>query len=157
MRFYLAQEGHVVNALPPVDVDGGWTSDYFNMKNYSHASIILQFGVTEGAVSAIKLKAASDAGGTGAETVAFSYFAETAAAGDTLGAKTAAAADTGIVPPATDNIMYVIEIDAAELPDDKPWLAFEVTNGSGNTVLMSGVAVLSGGRYKSDQSATVIA
>jgi hypothetical protein len=157
MRFYLAQEGHVVNALPPVDVDGGWSSDFFNLKKYSHASIVLQFGVTEGAVTSIKLKAATDAAGTSPEFIGFNYFAEETALGDTLGAKTAAASGTGIVPPATDNIMYVIEVDAADLPDDKPWLAFEVANGSGNTVLMSGVAILSGARYASDQSATAIA
>jgi len=157
MRFYAAQEGHVVNALPPVDVDGGWTSDYWKMTKHSHVSILVSIGVSAAAISNIKVKSADDAAGTNAANMAFNYFAEETAGGDTLGAMATAVAGTGIEPSANDNIMYVIEIDAAELPQAQPWMAVEITNGSGNSVMASVMAVLSGSRYAEDQNDTAIA
>jgi hypothetical protein len=49
--FVLAEEGHVVQALAPVDCNGGKSSDIWSMANYSHASIVLLLGVTGGATT----------------------------------------------------------------------------------------------------------
>jgi len=46
-RFVAAEDGHIVNILPPLDINGtGSCGDWFSMENYTHASIILQLGVT---------------------------------------------------------------------------------------------------------------
>lgn len=156
-RFYLAQEGHVVNALPPIDVSGGATSDAFKMTNHSHASILVATGVSAAALTSITVEACSAADGSGNEAIAFDYFAETTAAGDTLGAKTSATTSGITSPTANDNTMYVIEIDAAELPQDKPWVRVVLTNASGNSVICTVQAILSGSRYSGDQNATAIA
>ena len=42
----IAEALHVVNILPPQDVDGGKTSDVFSLKNHAHATIIVTCGST---------------------------------------------------------------------------------------------------------------
>lgn len=153
--FHVAQEGHVVNILPPVDITGGADSDVFSMQNYSHASIILQVGVSAAAFTKIILQACDDFVPTNTEDIPFTLFAEETAAGDTLGAKEAVAA-AGKTPAAADGITYVIEIDADELPEGKPNLRLSLTNGA-NSVIASAVVILSGSRYAGDQNATAIA
>ncbi len=153
-RFYTAQQGHVVNILPPVDINGGANTDVFSMKEYGHATIIIQFGVT-GAASTVTVYECDDFTPSNATAIAFNYFAETASGGDTLSALTAATT-AGFATSTNDNIMYVIELDAAELSDGYPCVQVRFSNPGASTIV-SAVAVLSGARYASDQSATVIA
>lgn len=154
-RFVAAQNGHIVNALPPVDITGGKQSDVWSMKNFEHATIIIQIGVSAAAFTKIILQACDDFTPSNTTDIAFTLFAEETAAGDTLGAKEAVAA-AGKTPSANDNIMYVIEIDSDELPDGKPNLRVSLTNGA-NSVIGSVVAVLSGARYANDLGETAIA
>lgn len=157
MRFFMAQQGHFVNALPPIDVSGGATSDRWSMAKHSHASIVVAVGVSAAALSSIVLQASTDAAGNGAEAIGFDYFEETTAAGDTLSAKKTATA-TGITSPsANDNIFYVLEVEADQLPEGKPFLAVVLNNASGNSVVAAVGAVLSGARYQHDQNETVLA
>jgi hypothetical protein len=153
--FVIAEEGHVVNILPPVDITGGVTSDVWSMANYSHCTIILQIGVSAAAFTAIIVEECDDFVPTTHNDIAYHVYKEETAAGDTLGARTAVAA-AGLAPSANDNIMYVIEIDADQLTDGFPCLRLELTNGV-NSVIASAVAILSGARYASEQSATAIA
>ena len=87
--------------------------------------------------------------------LAFSVYKEETAAGDTLGARTAVLA-AGLTPDAADTIMYVIEVDADELPDGSDNLEVSLTNTT-NSVIASVVAILTGARYAKEQSATAIA
>lgn len=153
--FNIAEQGHVVNVLPPKDVSGGATGDRFKMTNYAHASIIVTFGVTADATSTILVKNCTAATGGTATAIAFSYYAETTAAGDTLGGKTAATS-AGIATSPNNSIMYVIELDARELTDGYPWVEVSITDISTSSNLASIVAILSGSRYGEDQSATAI-
>ena len=153
--FNIAEMGHVVNILPPVDITGGVTSDVFSMKNYSHATIIMQIGVSAAAFTKLIVEACDDFVPTTHTDIAFAVYKEETAAGDTLGPRTAVAA-AGLTPSANDNIMYVIEIDAADLSDGSPNLRLEITNGA-NSVIASAVAILSGSRYGGSESATAIA
>ena len=151
--FNAAQEGHVVSILPPVDISGGKVADAFSMENWSHATIIITMGVTYSTGSDITLsESATAAAGT---DIAFKYAIEATALGDTLGALTACAS-TGFTSSANDGIIYVIEVDAADLSAGYPWLCLTLANPGGSTIA-SAVAVLSGGRYACDQSATAIA
>lgn len=151
----LAEDTHVVNVLPPVDISGGKTGDVFTMEGHAHATLLLQVGVSAAAFTKILVNACSDFAGTGAEAIPFAYYAEEDSAGDVLGTRQAATA-AGVTPSANDNIFYVIELDAAELPADKPFVQLQLTNGV-NSVIASAVAVLSGARYAGEASATAIA
>lgn len=155
MNFYAAQEGHFVNALPPVDITGGVATDVWSMESHAHASILVAVGVSAAAFTKIIVQACDDFVPTNTTDIPYTLYAEETAAGDTLGAAEAVAA-TGRTPSANDNIMYVIEIDADELPAGKPNLRVSLTNGT-NSVIASVTVVLSGSRYAGDQNATAIA
>lgn len=156
-RFQMSQSGHVVNILAPVDITGGKTAQCFHMKKHRHASILVQVGVSAAAFTKILVNACTDAAGDNPVAIGFDLYAqETAGAShDVLGAKQSVSS-AGYTPSANDGIFYVIELDAAQLPQGSPYVQLQLTNGS-NSVIASAVAVLSGSRYAHDQSETVTA
>lgn len=154
LGFYTAQAGHVVPLIGPVDITGGKTSPAFSMAKHAHASIILMIGVSAAAEGAITLNACSDAAGDGATAIPFSVFKGETANSDVLGARVAVTA-AGFTPPATDGIFYVLEVDAQQLPQGLPYLQLACADTT-NSVIAAAVAILSGPRQASDQSATVL-
>ena len=160
--FVIAEAGHVVNLIPPIDITGGVNGDRFSMENYGHASILVQVGVSAAAFTKIELWECNAATGGSDATdnvkIAYNVYKEETALGDTLGAKVAAADVTtaGVTPNAADNIFYVIELDASELSDGFQWVELRLTNGV-NSVIASAAALLSGSRYGNPESATAIA
>ena len=147
-------QGHYVNALPPIDINvGAQTSDAWTMAKHSHASIILQFGVV-GAATTFTLEQATAADGSDAAAMAFNFYSETSAGGDTLSARTSATA-SGVATGTTNNVTYIIELDAEELTDGYTWLRVQLTDPG--TATVAGVsAVLSGSRYAESEGLTVI-
>lgn len=159
---YHAQETHFVNILRPINVAGGKTTAVFNMKNYEHASILLQIGAQSSPdISSIQVLSSDNGSPENTTAIPFDLFkCETAAGsanGDVLGARVAALA-AGFAPSATADIFYVIEIDADTLPAGQDYLKLKITDGSpaSSSVLVSAVAILSGGRFVHDQSETVL-
>ena len=153
--FVLAEDTHIVNILPPVDVTGGATGDVFSMANHSHATIIVQVGVSAAAFTKIIVNECTSLAAAGATAIAYYAYAEETAAGDTLAARESVAA-AGRTPSANDNIFYVIELDADDLSSGSHFVQLSLTNGS-NSVIGSAVAILSGARYAEASSATAIA
>ncbi len=152
---YIANECHVVNILTPQDVQAGVSSDVFSMEGYQHATIIVQAGVTDADAGNVTLEECDDFTPTAHTEIAFNYYAETTAAGDTLSTKTAATA-TGIDVSANNSIMYVIEVDGSQLTDGYPNLRIS-WSACGGATYGSAVAILSGARYASEASPTTIA
>jgi hypothetical protein len=153
--FVIGEAGHVVNAGPPIDINGaGLTTDTWSMRNYGHATIIWQLGVT-GAATTITVEECDDLVPTTQTAIAFSYYMEVTALGDTLGVRTAATT-AGITGSTNDGVMYVIEIDASELTDGYPCLRSLASDPSAAT-LASCIVILSGARYGKVTSATEIA
>ena len=150
-----AEMGHWVHVLPPVDITGGKTGDVFSMEGYAHASIAVLIGASAAAFTAILVKECTSFASAGATAIAFNYYAEETAAGDTLAAR-AAATTSGITPSANDNIMYIIELDASELSDGSYFVEVSVTNGT-NSVIAAIVAHLTGTRYAGGITPTAIA
>lgn len=150
--FVIAQEGHVVQALAPVSTSGGKSAQAFSMKKYQHASIVLLRGVQAAQSTSIVVNACTDASGDNPTAIPFNVFKAETANTDVLGAKTPVAA-TGFQPTATGGTFYVIEIDAAELPQGSPYVQVVETNGA-NADICAVVAILSGARFAEDQSPT---
>lgn len=150
----LAESGHFVNVIPPIDITGGKTGDVFHMKDHAHVSIAIQIGVSAAAFTKILVNECTNAAAAGATAIPFFVYKEETALGDTLGARTAVLA-AGLTPSANDNIMYIIELDAAELSADSPYIQLSLTNTT-NSVLASALAILTGSRYAEEQSRTVI-
>ena len=153
--FLVAESGHLVLALAPVDINGAaQNSDVWSMGKHSHVSIIVALGVT-GAASTVTVEECDDFVPTNSTAIAFARYAEETASGDTLGARTATAA-AGFATSTNDGIFYVFEIDAAELTDGFPNLRVAMSDPAAAT-LATIIAVLSGSRYAQVQSATAIA
>ncbi len=148
--FTIVEQGHVVNILPPASAVTALTSDSFLMENWGHASIIIQTGA--GSVCTITVFDSASAAASGASMI-FNYAQETADSGDTLAAL-AAATTAGVAMPGADNTMMVIEIDADELRDGYPWILIRADATTANYI--NAVAILSGGRYQKDITATAI-
>ena len=152
--FYLANDGHFVLAVAPIDINGGIVnSDVFSMGKYAHASIVVMLGVT-GAATTITVEECDDFVPTNTTAIAFASYAEETAGGDTLGTKTATTS-SGITGSTNDGVFYVIEIDAAELTDGRPNLRVVFSDPSSATLAAVGV-FLSGARYGQEQSPTAI-
>lgn len=159
--FVAAEQGHIVQMLAPVDITGGAKSQAFSMKNYQHASIFILVGVSAAAWTSIVVKAGSATAAVGADVanataIAFREYKQTTAgeANDVLDAGTNLASTGDTAPSANNGIFYVIELDANELPDGKPYVQVVLANTT-NSVIASVVAVLSGARFAERQSDTV--
>lgn len=152
--FKVAEEGHVIPILYPVSISGLTTEpDYVNMEGYEHLDIIIALGATNGAAMTFTVKASTaDSAGT---AMPFSYYAETTASTDVLGARTTVA-NTGFAAAnnTTSNIFYVISIDAAELPDGYNFVGL-VCSGAVSTTPGCAIGILSGARYAGSESPTV--
>ena len=151
--FVVAEQGHVVQMMIPVDVTAAATSDVINMENWAHASIIVSGGA--GSSSTITVSDANAFTSSGA-TMVFRYQQEQTAAGDTMEAALAWATTAGVGIGTATGVLFVIEIDADELRDGYPMLMINATDPGAGKVI-SAVAILSGGRYQKDITATVIA
>lgn len=152
----IAEEGHVVNIIPPFGSAAATKdSDIFSMKNYSHATIILLVGTQAGSFTA-KLYECDNFDPSNATAIATRVYKEETADGDTLGAKVDVTAADGVATATANDIMYVFEIDASELTDGYPCLQLKLS-GLDNTTYVAAVAILSGARYASSESATAIA
>ena len=150
--FTIAEQGHIVNILPPASAVTALTSDSFLMENWGHASIIVQTGA--GSVSTITVFDSASAAASGASMI-FNYAQETTASGDTLDAALQAATTAGVAMPTADNVFMVIEINSDQLRDGYPWILIRASATTANYI--SAVAILSGGRYQKDITATAIA
>ena len=151
----IAEIGHVVHLVPAIDITGGVTGDVFSMKHYSHATILVGVGVSAAAFTKIIVNSVDDAAGNNPAAMPFALYPQETSAGDTLGALEAVAA-AGKTPSANDDIFYVIEINAEELPDGQDWVQLSLTNGV-NAVQASAWAILTGARYGGADSPTAIA
>lgn len=150
----LPEMGHIINALPPVDMNGGVNTDVWSMRDHAHASILIQVGVSTGAVPTFKLQACDDFVPSNTTDLPFNVYKCETAADDQFGSKVAVA-NTGVAMSTNNSIMYVIEVDASELPDGKPNLRVALSNSSASAI-GSVAVVLSGARYANDQSKSEI-
>jgi hypothetical protein len=154
-KFLVAEEGHVVNIIPPFGSAAATKdSDIFSMKNYQHTTIIIQVGTQAGSFTAI-LYECDDFTPTNQNAIATVVYKQETDAGDVLGAKTAVTT-SGFNTAATSNTMYVIEVDGSQLSEGYPNLQLKLS-ALDNTTYISAVAILSGARYASPESPTEIA
>lgn len=159
--FWVAQDGHVANLIPPKSETTAVTATRFNLAQYDHASIILQLGVAGGPIGAITLNVyQAQTGGSGV-AIPYRLFKQESSSApfDVLSAIINEAA-TGYTPVSdVANAMYVIELDAADLlvANNGTYVELDIAVGSMGTTaqLISALAILSGGRNTSDQSPTV--
>ena len=155
--FCAAEEGHVVLLLAPrgTTTTIALTSDTINMENWAHATILVAGGIGSG-TTAITVGECVGFGGTSRTAIAFRYAKEDETGGDVLDA--ALAWGTTASLGGTAGVFIVIEIDADELSDGYNFLQVNFSaNIAAEARDLCCFAILSGGRYQEDITATVIA
>jgi hypothetical protein len=113
------------------------------MKKYESVQFILALGdlATDSFVLTVTCSAAT--AGSSSTAIAFNYRSTAAAGTDTLGDVTAVES-TGltITHTAFDNMVLVIDVDAAELTADKPYVGLTLTDPGSATAYASVVTIL---------------
>lgn len=145
----LVDSAKVVTGLGPVTPSSS-TPDYVSLKNYGHfTAVILVKNATTVTGSAITLKQATAVAGTGEKALSFTkVWANTdTGASDTL-VETAVTSDT-FTTDATNSkeLMYVIEVDAAQLDTSNGFDCIRVGTGNGVATTVAVLYVLGSPRY----------
>lgn len=145
----LVETCKIVSGLAPI-LPSSSTPDYVSMKNASHITIlILADNATSVTGSAITLKQATAVAGTSEKALAFSYqWANTdTGASDTL-VKTAVTSDTFTTDDTNNkNLMYVIEVDAADLDVSNGFDCIRAGTGNAAATVISVAYIVRGLRY----------
>ena len=150
----LAEEGRIMTLIPPIDRSGIATDSTIvcDMRKYVHATVICSIGLNgPTATGILTVKSVNKLPTCTVSTaLAFRYYRyetnQLAANGD-LKSAMVWAATTGIVPLATTTgAMYVIELDAEELPEGH--IGFVVGYADPAAACVSSIiAILTGARY----------
>ena len=151
--FNVAEQGHVVSLFSPVSHSTAASSEVFSMEGWAHCTIILHKGV--GSASTIVLEECSAFAGTGHRTFTpYKYAQEATASGDTLDAAMAAGTTAGVAIPTGTNTFLIFEVDADALSDGYQYL--RIKHNACSASIWGAVAILTGGRYQEDITATAI-
>lgn len=147
----------IVYVLKPGDHQAGIAGDSFTMKNYRHATFILQFAALTGD-AVLTLKSGATAGTeTTAET--FNYrLADAVQGSDGADGFAAWATSSSLTLTAATyaNKTLILEIDAADLTRDQPWLtlAFSAAADALNAAV---IALLCEAKHQNHDMLTAIA
>ena len=147
----LAEVGHFVQLFAAADQTSAASSEVFSMRDYSHCTILINKGA--GSACTIQLENCTSFAGASPATMAFGYYLEGTAAGDTLAALVVATT-AGIAIDADTGTMLVIEVNDDELPDGSPYL--RIKHDANTASLWSATAILTGNRFGQAQTRTEI-
>lgn len=113
----------VTGLMPVADAFSGTVySDAVRMNFFQRCNFLYIKAVGATGTATLTVEACSAADGTGAEAIPFKYYKNgDTTASDSMGAVTSAAA-TGIITTAGSNQLYDIQVDAKDLPADKPFV-----------------------------------
>ena len=150
--FTVAEEGHFVQLIAPISTGVALTSEVFSMENWSHASIFVCGGAGSGFT--ITLFECDNFTPSNRTAITFKFAEETVAAGDTLAAALAPATAGGMAMSGASGIFTIIELDADELTDGYPCV--QLNTDAAGASLLGAFAVLSGGRFAEDITASAI-
>jgi len=157
---YLSEGAKIVPLVAPVNTTGAaFNSDVINLRDYSHATIIVQQGAWAGGSSTLTVEYCDDNTPTTDTGMAFNYRQAVMGAGatDTLGDLTAAES-TGIAL-ATANTTTVIELSAKELEAASAGTSrvrIKGTSPGANNDYVTAFAILTGPRFAANVPTTAI-
>jgi hypothetical protein len=168
--FNLCNDGHLVMCLgvaPAHELNGA--DHHFavvNMKNWNHVDFVIFFGTSPRAAAVITVESCSnwvdlEGSPSTATKIPFQYYRritnQTTAGNDVDSTiQTQATAATGIVPATgTDNILYVISLDADQLISGHVGFRIDIVN-AGAGCLATIFAICSGPRYGGEARPTVL-
>lgn len=149
MQNQVFSQSHFINGgiAPVADaLSGTATSDWVSTKGYQHVTFILIRGVGATGTSTLTVQSASDSSGTGAAPIPFK--SRTGTLAGVLGALTTRTT-SGYATVAGSNQIDVIEVDAADVIDAKPFVALKAVEVVDSPVAAAVLTLLSKARYES--------
>lgn len=158
MQTKLVETAKIVVGLAPITPSTS-TPDRVSLKDYRRVTAIIT--VDNGNTvtgSAITLHQATTVAGGSEKAIAFTkaYRNIDVDAGDTL-SEFAVTSNTFTTDSTNaKNLLYVIEVDAADLDTENGFDVFRVGTGNGANMVLSVVYILHGGRFQGDTLPTVI-
>jgi hypothetical protein len=164
---FVAQDCHVCPVIPPKSSSAAVAGLRFNLADWSHASVLIGLGASGGPIGAITVNVyAAQTGGSGV-AIPYRLFKQEAASTPFDVFSLNSVTNDGNFPqtvtgytPASDlaNAFYLIEIDAADVlaAANGTYIEVDIAVGSMGTTaqLLAAYAILSGGRFTGDVSAT---
>ena len=161
----ITEEKKTVNLLPHKDISAAaFSTAYVNMKNYRHVDFIVSVAANGAGTKAVTFKEAQDISGTSAATITSPdhYYSNAAAlasssiANDTM-VKTTLASGTFNIAASTNNLTYIIPIDADKLNQSSSMTHLGVGIATTSAACITGcIAVLSEPRYAGASPPTAI-
>lgn len=139
---------HIVSGLKPAAdaLAGTKASDVFSMANYGRACAILEIGEGATGTTKVTVEACDDVSASNTSAIAFKY-RRCAAETDVLGAVTAATS-SGFDTTAGGGDRYVIEFQAADLPDGYPFARIKCVEQANDPVYAAMTILLAPARYE---------
>jgi hypothetical protein len=159
--FYICEDGHFCDLIRPVSASAAQTSTRFNMALWAHASIVLRFGASGGPTGAVTVNVFKALTGGSGVSIPFKYFLQNSASAPFDVFNDWVQATSAGFTPGSDvaGQDLVIEIDVDEINADSngSYVELDVAIGSLGTTaqLLDAFAILSGGRFAGDLSASV--
>lgn len=133
---------------PSSDIyNGNPASDVISMKNHSKAVFVLtqKTGGSNTGKATVTVEACDDVTPSNTEAIAFSYYKnEAVASSDDVGSKQTATA-SGFSTTANKTALYLIEVDARDLPAGKPFIRCQLTESTDDPVLGALLVLVGGG------------
>jgi hypothetical protein len=150
-------ERHIVKGLDPVaDAFAGTVyTDVVNLENYHAARFVNYHGVGATGTRTLTIEACDNAAGDNPVAIPFAYQRYEGA--DDVPADVATASAAGFATVAGSSRLYVLEVDAQDLPEGKTWLRQKSVEVVDSPVLGGVLIELCNPRYGAHVPATAIA
>ena len=157
-----SQKNHVhVATIPGADAFPGTSySDVVSLKNYNHVTFLFIVGAITGtATQAITVQACDNVTPDTRSAIAFRYKEVsdfTHASGSDVPGVLTDATTAGFSTDGTANEMYIIEVDAAALPDGYPYVQLKMIESADQPVSGAIIAIFSEPRFTDDVPISVM-
>lgn len=143
---------HVVAGLSPSAdrYNSDPASDVVNMSNFEKAIFLVhqaKNATSTAGTAAIKPQAVTSVAASNATDLPFKYGKKVTGASDTMGDVTSVAAGSSVTTTANEDTIYVIEVDATDLPVGSNYVQLKITEVVNAPVIGSVICLLAGYRY----------
>src|SRR4030042_437915 len=136
-------EKHIVPILAPVSVEATTVMPHVALKKYERVKFLISLGVCSGDTHVLTVTASAATAGSSSTALYFKYRVTAAAGTDTLGDLVGTAVSSLALTYTTyAGKTVIIEVDADELTEDKPYVGITITDPGSAVALMSIVAEL---------------
>jgi len=133
---------HIVPITAPAQKTATFVTPHVKLSKYERVQFLILLGAisTDGFVLTVTASAA--AVGSSATALTFKYRVTAAAGTDTLGDLSAAVSSLDLDHDTYDNMVVIIDVDADELTDDKPYVGLTFTDPANADCVIGVVALL---------------